>query len=173
MRCEVGVHTGRIVLKFAQDDYDAIRRHCPAAIGHRSWFLMERDGGIVMERSQYGVTPHRTARQPTTVQLHADCETIVRCHSHHREVQFPSRGKVFVSMPPHHLWPWMQDVSSRLKHITPDKWRWHLVQELNARVKSATLAHVDFDVKGLPEWANRMLSANERLSLMRNEELVR
>lgn len=170
MKCRAGIGTGRLLLRFRQDDYDEIRRRCPAPIGVRSWFLIERDGGISMERSRYGVSPIRNRGTPDQVELHADVNTIVRCHIHEADVEFPRRGQVFVRLPPLHLRPWIRDVRSALKVIPIDKWRWHLVQELNARTRSATGAGVDMP-SDLPDWVAEMLTQSEMAAVLSNQEI--
>lgn len=169
MRCEVGVHTGRIILLFRPEDYRVVREAIPAhpKLG-RSWVLTERDGGVLMSRTPVGSGSSRDIKGRVVVRN--DAETTVRCTSHARPFELPRAGQLFVPMPPHHLWPWMVAYPKRHTEMTPAMWRWHLVQEINARVRSATAHHVDFPTN-VPSWASRVLTDDEWKRVHRNEEI--
>ncbi len=171
MECGVGVHTGQIILAFTEGMYGQLKLRVPAKPGKRQWFIMERDGGVFAERSQVGSTPTHRARYGSAMSyLETHTDTIVRCHRFERPIEFPRAGQFFVPMPPHHEWPWMRDSTSRLKNITMDKWRWHLVQELNARIRSATKHQVDLP-SNLPPWVSNMLTPEEWEKVHSNQEI--
>lgn len=171
MKCEVGVHTNHIVLCFTEAMYMQLSRVVPARPGKRQWFIMERDGGIFAERSAIGTTPGHRAKYGSAVSyLEAKTPTIVRCHSVERAIELPRAGQFFIPMPPHHEWPWMRDSTSRLKNIPIETWKWHLVQELNARIQSATKAHVDLP-PNLPLWVSKMLTSREWEMVHSNQEI--
>jgi hypothetical protein len=173
MRCKIGVHTETIELGFTEHDYANLRMLIPVKKNARSWMVMERDGGVLLERSSVGRAPTRIREHPDEVRLANEAGTVVRCCTHERELEFIRAGQGFIRMPPHHLWPWMRDSHARLKAMTIDRWRWHLVQELNARVRSATRGLVDFPVDDLPAWVRSMLTVDEIARLTRNEGLAR
>jgi len=170
MRCRVGVNTNQIVLKFSEHDWANVKMAMPAPVGHRSWVLQERDGGVLAMLSRHGVAPARMDREPDVVRImDRSAVTVVRCHIHEREVEFPRKGQLFIPMPPHHLWPWMEDGMSKTT-MAPEMWRWHLVREINARLRSAKAAGGSLDL-GLPGWALRMLTTGDgyRLNVLHEE----
>jgi len=180
MKCEVGVHTGRITLQFSEHDWAnakmLVNNGEPARVGHRLWLVQERDGGILASQSTVGTVPNSSRRGDVIIRN--DSDTIVRCHTHEREVEFPRRGHLFVPMPPHHLWPWIKDSKSRHKEMTPERWRGHLVREINARTRS----FVQFVVRPTPEWHGvsqpelpmwvlKMLTAQDLIRIRNGDEI--
>jgi hypothetical protein len=172
MKCQVGIQTSRIHVQFDYDTYDKVRAKCPAPVGVRSWFLEERDGGVLMSRSRYGVAPHRTAKEPDIVQIHTEAKTVVRCGLIEVKFTFPRCNTVFMPLPALHLRPWTRNPGARLKNISAAQWRQFLVDEINARTASANAAGVDFP-QDMPAWVEKMLTAKEMAQVLRSEGLVR
>lgn len=173
MRCEVGVHTSNITFTMAEGLWADLRKQMPAKPGFRSWQVMQRDGGLHFSRTKFlGCTPStvKSNNKYGFVRMHFGAETIVRSAVSLRELEIINPTRFVVQMPPHHLWPWIKEHGHHT--IPPEQWRWRLVQELNARIHSATEHHVDMPAN-LPEWVRRMLTQEETDQVYRNEELLR
>lgn len=172
MRCKIGVHTGRIDVMFDPGTYEEVKGLLPAPVGRRSWYLAERAGSVFLRRSRFGTTAQRMIlKGGPFVRINNDCNTIVRHATTEREAHHvEGLGEIEIVMPPHHEWPWITDARSRLTVTDMAKWRWHLVQELNARALSATRHHVD--VPEPPEWVKQMLTRDEYLRHMSNQEVA-
>lgn len=167
-KCKLGIHTETVELLFSEEEYEYIKRALPAPIGKRSWYVEHTATQVIMRRSQFGTSPHWD-KSRAMHRVANDMPTIAR----HRTTDFPFyitvENQLVVNLPPVHEWPWIHDGGSKLKKMTKATYRERLIQELNARAKSATLAQVD--TLAIPDWAHKMLTDRERLLYAAGEEI--
>lgn len=165
MKCKIGIHTERIEIYFDEETYERVKQALPVRGKKRSWYLAHTAEGVTLRRSEFGAPGQR---RDGAVKIETVADTVAR----HAVAAYDFElleTHLHVPLPPVHEWPWIKDTVARRTKMTPDVYRHHLVQELNARARSATLAKID--TPAIPEWAHRMLTPRERLLHAAGEEI--